>query len=124
MVAQNDPVEDIALARGKASSDVLVGMLEETLIAAIMVGHDGHRGAFYYLAVAPEHQRRGHGAATIRAGEAWLRERGVWKVNILVRNKNAAVKRFYERLGYVINPVFCMGRRIIPGDPAVTRHSL
>ncbi|MDP9138304.1 MAG: GNAT family acetyltransferase [Pseudomonadota bacterium] len=114
---QNDPFRDLALARGKASSDVLVGMLDETLVSAIMVGHDGHRGSFYYVAVAPRFQRRGHGAATVRAGEAWLAERGVWKVNLLVRNQNAAVKNFYERLGYVIDPVFSMGRRFIAASP-------
>jgi hypothetical protein len=116
-VAQNDPFRDIAFARGKASSDVLVGILDETPIAAIMIGHDGLRGIFYYVAVAPQYQRRGHGAATIEAGEAWLRERGVGKVNLLVSNKNAAVKKFYERLGYVIDPVFSMGSRFIPANP-------
>ena len=83
VVAQNDPFKDIALARGK---DILrrAGRHRsmKLLIAAIMVGHDGHRGAFYYVAVAPRFQRRGYGSATIRAGETWLRQRGVWKVNL------------------------------------------
>ena len=50
-----------------------------------MVGHDGHRGMFYYLAVDPARQRRGLGRAAVRAAEAWLAARGVWKVNLLVR---------------------------------------
>ena len=78
-----------------------------------MVGHDGHRGMLYYVAVEPMQQGRGIGKATVRAAEAWLKERGVWKINILVRSENEEIKRFYEGLGYEINDVFCMGRRIV-----------
>ena len=49
----------------------------------------------------------------MRAAEAWLKERGVWKINLLVRSENEKVRRFYESLGYEINEVFSMGRRII-----------
>jgi ribosomal protein S18 acetylase RimI-like enzyme len=78
-----------------------------------MVGHDGHRGSFYYVAVDPLLQRRGIGAATIRAGERWLKERGVWKVNLLVRQENLDVRAFYEELGYEVNEVMSMCQRII-----------
>jgi len=111
----NDPRKDIAFARGKANSEILVGLNEARLVSSIMVGHDGHRGSFYYLAVDPEFQRRGIGAATIRAGEQWLKERGVWKVNLLVRQDNLDVKAFYEELGYEVNAVMSMGQRFIDG---------
>jgi ribosomal protein S18 acetylase RimI-like enzyme len=78
-----------------------------------MVGHDGHRGMLYYVAVVPELQRRGLVKAAVRAAEAWLAARGVWKVNLLVRAENAAVKGFYEALGYEVNPVLCMARKIV-----------
>ena len=34
------------------------------------------------------------------AAEAWLKERGVWKANLLVRKGNEAVLGFYGGLGY------------------------
>jgi len=108
-----DPGKDIAFARGKANSEILVGLMEARVISSIMVGHDGHRGSFYYVAVDPKFQRRGIGAATIRAGEQWLKERGVWKVNLLVRQDNIDVKAFYEELGYEVNAVMSMGQRFI-----------
>ena len=83
------------------------------LAASVMVGHDGHRGMLYYVAVDPKLQSRGLGKAAVQAAEAWLKERGVWKINLLVRSENDRVKRFYQSLGYEINDVFCMGRRII-----------
>jgi ribosomal protein S18 acetylase RimI-like enzyme len=108
----NDPHQDIAFARGKDTSEVLV--LEEAgaVIASVMAGHDGHRGALYYVAVDPAHRRKGIGKAAVRAAEAWLAERGVWKVNLLVRAENEAVRGFYEALGYEVNPVLCMARRV------------
>jgi ribosomal protein S18 acetylase RimI-like enzyme len=109
----NDPAKDIAFARGKTNSEVLVGLIDARVISSIMVGHDGHRGSFYYVAVDPKFQRRGIGAATIRAGERWLKERGVWKVNLLVRQDNIDVKAFYEELGYEVNAVMSMGQRFI-----------
>jgi ribosomal protein S18 acetylase RimI-like enzyme len=109
----NDPRKDIAFARGKPNSEVLVGLIGTQVISSIMVGHDGHRGSFYYVAVDPKFQRRGIGAATIRAGERWLKERGVWKVNLLVRQDNMDVRAFYEELGYEVNAVMSLGQRFI-----------
>ena len=108
----NDPYKDIAFARESETSTVLVLEREGRIIASVMVGHDGHRGMLYYVAVAPGLQRRGLGKAAVRAAEAWLAARGVWKVNLLVRAENAAVKGFYETLGYEVNPVLCMARKI------------
>jgi len=109
----NDARRDIAFARGKSGSEILVGTAGQALVSSIMVGHDGHRGSFYYVAVDPGRRRRGVGRATVKAGEEWLRRQGVWKVNLLVRQENTAVKGFYERLGYEINDVFSMGQRLL-----------
>jgi ribosomal protein S18 acetylase RimI-like enzyme len=108
----NDPYNDIQFARDSATSAVLVGFFEERLVASVMVGHDGHRGALYYLAVDPVFQKRGFGKATVAAAETWLRERGVWKINLMVRSENEKAGRFYERLGYEINPVTSFGKRL------------
>jgi ribosomal protein S18 acetylase RimI-like enzyme len=109
----NNPEKDIAFARGKPQSDILVGIAGEKVLASIMVGHDGHRGSFYYVAVDPAHRRNGIGASLIRAGEKWLKERGVWKVNLLIRQENADAQGFYQRLGYELNQVMSMGQRLI-----------
>jgi ribosomal protein S18 acetylase RimI-like enzyme len=110
--AWNDPHKDIAFARAGQTSTILVGEAEGAIAASVMVGHDGHRGMLYYVAVAPGQRRRGLGKAAVRAAEAWLAQRGVGKINLLVRAENEAVRGFYEKLGYEINPVLCMGRRI------------
>ena len=96
----NDPRKDIAFARGEATSDVLVGELGPNVVASVMVGHDGHRGAVYYVSVSPALRGQGHGREVMAAAHDWLTARGVWKLNLLVRKTNASVIGFYEALGY------------------------
>jgi GNAT superfamily N-acetyltransferase len=114
--APDAPLRHIAAARGGGGSTVLVGLIEDEPVAAILVEHDGGCGAFYYVAVAPEHRRCGYGSAAIRAGEAWLKEHGVRNVNILLRDRNDSVKAFYERLGFAIDPGLSMGSRLISAN--------
>ncbi len=108
----NDPYQDIQFAREGKTSTVLVGEVGGRVVASVMVGHDGHRGVLYYLAVDPAFQKRGFGKAAVGAAEAWLRERNVWKINLMVRSENKEAGRFYERLGYEINPVTSFGKRL------------
>jgi ribosomal protein S18 acetylase RimI-like enzyme len=109
----NDPLKDIAFARGKPNSDVLVGRQDGTVVASVMVGHDGHRGIVYYVSVAPEHQGKGFGREVMHAAEEWLKARGIWKLNLLVRAENERVRGFYESLGYEVEPRLSMARKLI-----------
>ena len=97
----NDPAADLAFARGKPASDVLVGVADGRIVASAMVGHDGHRGTMYYVGVDPACRGRGYGAELVAAAEAWLEARGVWKVNLLVRKGNEPALGLYAEQGYV-----------------------
>jgi ribosomal protein S18 acetylase RimI-like enzyme len=96
----NDPASDIAFARKGPNSAVLVGREANAIVASVMVGHDGHRGWVYYVAVDPDHRQKKYGRVVMDAAENWLRERGIEKLMLLVRSDNTAVKTFYEQLGY------------------------
>ena len=104
----NDPHADLALALASPGSTVLAGRVDGGLIATVMVGCDGHRGWVYYLAVALQAQRAGHGAAMMRGAEAWLRERGAPKLNLMVRADNSAAVGFYETIGYAASDVMVL----------------
>ena len=56
--AWNHPESDIALAGASPNAEILVAADGPKVVASVMVGHDGHRGWLYYLAVEPERQRR------------------------------------------------------------------
>lgn len=96
----NDPASDIALARRGKHSTVLVGRVGAQIVATAMVGHDGHRGWVYYVAVDPARQKQGLGRAIMHAAEDWLRAAGLPKLQLLVRRENAKAGAFYQSIGY------------------------
>ena len=106
----NDPVADFDRALAGPSSTILVGVEGGELLATAMAGDDGHRGWVYYVAVSPGARGRGHGAAIMRAAEAWLRDRGVRKVQLMVREGNETALGFYGAIGYERNPVHVLAR--------------
>jgi ribosomal protein S18 acetylase RimI-like enzyme len=96
----NDPAGDIAFARRGPNSTILIGRHDGAIAATALVGHDGHRGWVYYVAVDPQHQKQDFGRAIMAAAEDWLRTTGVEKVMLMVRPDNTSVRAFYDRLGY------------------------
>lgn len=108
----NDPKKDIQRKRGVQPEMFIVGLLNEEIVATAMVGYEGHRGWVNYLAVAPEHQGKGFGRAIMAEAEKLLSEAGCPKVNVQVRGTNASAIEFYERLGYRIDDVVGLGKRI------------
>ena len=77
-----------------------------------MVGHDGHRGWVYYVAVASGCRGRGFGAAIMRAAEDWCRARGVPKLQLMVRGDNAGTQAFYEAQNYSRSDVVVMAKSL------------
>jgi len=96
----NDPAADITLARRGPNSTVLIGRDGGAIVATAMVGHDGHRGWVYYVAVDPDRRINGHGRAIMNAAEEWLRQAGIPKLQLLVRRDNAKAGAFYHAIGY------------------------
>ena len=96
----NDPAADIALARRGPNATILIGRAEGAIVASALVGHDGHRGWVYYVAVDPDHQKKDYGRTIMAEAEAWLRATGIEKVMLMVRPDNRQVRAFYDKLGY------------------------
>jgi ribosomal protein S18 acetylase RimI-like enzyme len=112
-VPHNDPDHDIDFAIHSPSSKIFVGEIEKDIIASVMVGYDGHRGWLYYVAVNKDYQKRGYGRAMISTAEKWLKDNGVPKSMLLIRETNEHVKAFYEQLGYETTPRTVMQRWLI-----------
>ena len=112
VVPWNDPVKDIYRKLRIQRELFLVGLLHSRLIGTVMAGYDGHRGWINYLAVASGYQKRGFGRRLMDEAEAHLRNMGCPKVNIQVRSSNVGAVVFYESIGYSIDDVVSMGKRI------------
>ena len=79
---------------------MLIGRDGGAIVATVLVGHDGHRGWVYYVAVDPDRRHKGYGRAIMNAAEDWLRARGIENCNCMVRGDNTKVHAFYQSLGY------------------------
>lgn len=108
----NDPRADFDLALATATSAVLLTEQDGAIIGSVMVGFDGHRGWVYYLATSPESRLQGIGRRLMRAAEEWLSAIGSPKIQLMVRGDNTAARGFYDALGYELQDVVTIGKRL------------
>jgi len=112
----NDPALNI---RKKLEVDrdlFFVATLDERVVGTVMGGYDGHRGWIYSVAVDTDCQRHGIGSALLRHVEAALIQRGCLKINLQVRATNTEVIAFYEQLGFEVEEIVSMGKRLYHGE--------
>jgi ribosomal protein S18 acetylase RimI-like enzyme len=110
----NDPNRDIDRKLTVQPELFLVGEADGVVIASVMAGYDGHRGWLNFLAVDPDHQRRGYARELVAAAEQRLTAIGCPKLNLQVRATNPAVLAFYDAIGYRTDDVVSLGKRLIP----------
>lgn len=105
--------------RRSAQREVRLLVAEEggSLAGTVMVGYDGHRGWLYRLAVVEALRRRGIGRELVRAAEAKLSALGCTKVNLQLHAHNDSAARFWEALGYAIEPRISMGKDLTGAAP-------
>ncbi len=111
----NDPIADARRALVGPASTILAARRNGVLIGTVMVGHDGHRGWVYYLAVAADAQRGGIARALMAAAENWCAAAGVPRLNLMVRTGNTGVLGFYDRLGYRASDVVVLQKDLPAG---------
>lgn len=110
--AHNEP--NLVIERKLAVDDGLfwVAADGDAVVGSIMAGYDGHRGWLYSLAVLPDCRGGGLGSVLVKTAEVALADRGCVKINLQIIESNAAVKAFYESLGYTVEPRVSMGKRL------------
>lgn len=113
----NDPRKDIQRKLTEQAELFLVGRIGANVVASVMGGFDGHRGWVNYLAVAPEHRKKGLGRLLMRHVEDALQARGCPKLNIQVRSANKEAIEFYRKIGYATDDVVSLGKRLIRDIP-------
>jgi len=109
----NNPKLDIERKLTVDPELFMVGVVNKKIVATVMGGYEGHRGWVNYLAVDPAHQRKGYGKQLMRAVEEKLAFLGCPKINLQVRSGNDSALAFYERIGYKIDNVTSMGKRLV-----------
>jgi ribosomal protein S18 acetylase RimI-like enzyme len=95
-----DHLDDLEGLIADSPAALLVAEREGEIVGALIAGWDGWRGNMYRLAVREGHRRQGIGVALTRAGEGYLRSRGVRRVTALVAFEDEAAGAFWESAGY------------------------
>lgn len=114
VVPQNNPARDISRKLQVHRELFLVACDDSGIRATVMGGYEGHRGWINYLAVDPRLQHKGYGRLLMTEIEQRLLDRGCPKVNLQVRTGNGGVIAFYESIGYRIDDVVGLGKRLVP----------
>ena len=117
VVPWNNPRQDIERKLKVNPELFLVGEIAGKLVATCMAGYEGHRGWVNYLATDPDYARRGIGAKMMEAAEARLLAMGCSKINLQVRAGNTAAVEFYEAVGYKLDDILNMGKRLKEDEP-------
>jgi ribosomal protein S18 acetylase RimI-like enzyme len=112
VVPWNNPRRDIQRKLEVQPEMFLVGFSDGQIIATVMAGYEGHRGWINYLAVHPDYQRMGIGKRMMNEAEIRLRAAGCPKINLQVRSTNSDVIEFYKRIGYKVDDVVSLGKRL------------
>jgi ribosomal protein S18 acetylase RimI-like enzyme len=106
-----DHLDDVMqLIEAESPAALLVAESAGEIVGALIAGWDGWRGNMYRLAVRDEHRREGVGLALTRAGEDYLRQRGVHRVTVLVAFDDHAAGEFWDAAGYPTDRE--IGRRV------------
>jgi ribosomal protein S18 acetylase RimI-like enzyme len=113
----NDPHKDIARKLAVQPELFLVGVLNETVIATVMAGYEGHRGWVNYLGVAPAFRGRGFARKLMTHVEQLLLHRGCPKVSLLVRSSNPEAIALYRHLGTSRTTPSALGNGSSPTSP-------
>jgi ribosomal protein S18 acetylase RimI-like enzyme len=113
----NDPRKDIRRKLAVRADLFLVGELDGAIVGTVMAGYDGHRGWVNYLGVDPAVRRRGLGRALMAEAERLLRAAGCPKINLQVRTSNVEAIEFYRRIGFAVDDVVSLGKRLEPDGP-------
>ncbi|HEI8866609.1 GNAT family acetyltransferase [Serratia sp. AKBS12] len=109
----NDPEMDIERKLHHDADLFLVAEVGGEVVGSVMGGYDGHRGSAYYLGVHPDYRGRGIANALISRLEKKLMARGCPKIQLMVREDNDTVIEMYEKLGYEIQGITSLGKRLI-----------
>jgi len=113
----NNPKLDIERKLQVNPELFLVGEINDEIVASVMGGYEGHRGWINYLAVEPSYRRQGLGRELMEAVEEGIRESGSPKINLQIRTGNTAAIEFYQSIGYKMDEVVSMGKRLVEDGP-------
>ena len=78
----------------------MVAVAGETIVGAILCGHDGRRGCLYHVCVREDYHKNGIGQQMVEKCLAALKKEHINKLNLIAFKKNEVGNRFWQGLGW------------------------
>ena len=72
----------------------------DTLVGAVLCGHDGRRGFLHHLAVDPKIRRQGIASQLVEACLTALKEADIEKCHLFIRRDNLSGLEFWKQSGW------------------------
>jgi ribosomal protein S18 acetylase RimI-like enzyme len=101
-VGSSDSEEEIEKMLKRNPDLLLIGKLDEKVIAMVMGGFDGRRGYVHHLAVDPQYQKKGHGKIILEELINRFRKVDVHKIHLFIERDNFDVVTFYKNLKWQV----------------------
>ena len=95
-LAEGDRPDELQRYLRRNPTTSFVACQGNTLVGAVLGGHDGRRGFLYHLSVAPAFRGHGLGRALVDRSLASLRAEGIARVLILVARDNQLGAAFWR----------------------------
>ena len=96
----DDSPEGFARYLGRNPATSFVAEENGRIIGTILAGHDGRRGIFHHVVVAPDHRGQGIGRMLVESAMEALKKEGITKVLLVVFEHNENGNAFWEHMGF------------------------
>ena len=73
---------------------------DDTIVGAILCGHDGRRGCLYHVCVDERYRRRGIGKAMVVHAMEALKKEKINKVSLIAFTRNDVGNAFWKTIGW------------------------
>jgi N-acetylglutamate synthase len=95
-----DARENIQSYFGRNPGMSFVAVMEDSIVGAVLAGHDGRRGYIHHLVVQPAFRGQGTGRRLVGRCLSALEAAGIQKCHGFIFDDNAEGGEFWKRIGW------------------------
>ncbi len=120
-MVSSDTIDEVTRVLNRNPDLILIGKVQEKVIAVVIGAFDGRRGYVHHLAVDPNYQKMGFGKTIMDALIEQFRAMNIHKVHLFIEKSNKRVVEFYNNLGWDVREDLIM-MSYVPDEKLYKRH--
>ena len=120
-MVSSDTIDEVTRVLNRNPDLLLIGKVQEKIIAIVIGAFDGRRGYVHHLAVDPDYQKMGFGKTIMDGLIEQFRAMNIHKVHLFIEKSNKRVVEFYNNLGWDVREDLIM-MSYVPDEKLYKRH--